>query len=112
MPGRLPVAYRDAAARISHTDVPLADVPTDTVVTAAGTITTVRHLDPFAGRVMVVITDDHGDSAHVSLDPDIARTVGHALRTGARMTVRGTVTRTTTVQPAGIDALGIRVVNL
>jgi hypothetical protein len=107
MPGRLSVSYRDWAQRIDVKDVPLAQVPTGTLVHAAGTITAVVHLP--GGRAMAVISSDDQHSAHVLLTPDVVRMVAPALYRGNRLNVRGTVTRTTPGQPAGIDGRGIQV---
>lgn len=107
MPGRLSVAYFDRPTRSVYTDVPLSDVATGTLVTTGGTITNVHRLT--GGRVMVVIASDDGNSAHVLLNADIVRMVAPALYRGYTLDVRGTVSRTTDVQPAGIDAGSVTV---
>lgn len=113
MPGRLPVSFHDWELHRVFDDVPLANIATDTVVTATGTITHVRHLDGTTlGRTMIVLTDDDGNSAHVRLDADVVRQLLPVLVTGTRLIVRGPVTRTIPSQPAGIDGRGIRVVTV
>jgi len=110
MPGRLAVQHRDPELWMDQ-DVSLDQVPTDAVVTAIGTITWVRYLDTTTtGRVMIVLTDDAGDSAHVSLGPDVVRMIQPVLHDGTRLRIRGTVTRTIPTQPAGINGLGVQVV--
>lgn len=112
MPGRLAVSYHDRDLRID-VDTTLDAVKTGTVVTTAGTIANVRYLDPSrTGRVMIVLTGDDRNSAHISLGPDVVRQLAPALHAGTRLWVRGTVTRTIDSQPAGIDGRGVQVVNV
>lgn len=106
MPGRLPVSYYDWDLHLGF-DPSLDEVATGTLVNATGTITVVKHLT--GGRAMAVISDTHGDSAHVLLNADIVRMVAPALYCGYQMNVRGIVTRTTNSQPAGIEADGVQV---
>ncbi|MFD7995486.1 hypothetical protein [Streptomyces mexicanus] len=106
MPGRLAVDYYDWDLRLGFS-VPLIEVATGTLVTATGTITAVVRLS--GGRAMVVLSTADGNSAHVALNADIVRMVTPALHYGNRLNVRGTVTRTTSVQPAGIAAVGVNV---
>jgi hypothetical protein len=107
MPGRLPVSHYDWDLRLGFKDVPLADVPTGTLVTTSGTITSVVRLS--GGRAMVVVTSDDRNSSHVLLNEDVVRMVAPALYRGNRLNVRGLVTRTTPSQPAGIDGRGVQV---
>jgi len=110
MPGRLSVSYRDQYGWVEP-KAPLAEVITGSHVTATGMITRVRYLDTTtSGRVMIVLTDDAGDSAHVSLGPDVVRMIQPVLHDGTRLQIRGLVTRTIPSQPAGIDGLGVTVV--
>lgn len=106
MPGRLVVSYYDWDLHLGF-DPTLDEVATGTLVHAVGTITAVVRLS--GGRAMVVISSDDGNSAHVLLNADIVRMVTPALYRGNRLDVRGTVTRTSAGQPAGIDAGGVRV---
>ena len=106
MPGRLLVDYYDWDLRLGFS-VPLNEVATGTLVTTTGTITAVVRLS--GGRAMVVLSTGDRNSAHVALNADIVRMVTPALHYGNRLHVRGTVTRTTSVQPAGIDAGGVNV---
>jgi len=108
MPGRLSVSYRDQYGWMEP-KAPLDEVITGAHVTATGTVTRVRYVDTTTtGRVMIVLADDAGDSAHVTLNPDVVRMIQPVLHDGTRLRIRGTVTRTTTAQPAGIDGLGVR----
>lgn len=112
MPGRLPVEYRNRALRID-VDTTLDRAPLGELVTATGVITAVNYLDRKAlGRVMVVLADDAGDSAHVTFNPDVVRMLGPVLARGTRLSVHGIVVRPHSHQPAGIDGLGVRVVTL
>lgn len=106
MPGRLSVAYRDWASRTNRT-VSIDQVPTNTVVTTTGTITTVRRLS--GGRAMVVITGGDGNSAHILLNADVVRMTVPALVAGYRMNVRGMVFRAPGGAPAGIDGRGVQI---
>jgi hypothetical protein len=107
MPGRLPVSHYDWDLRLDFKDVPLSEVPTDTLVTTSGTITSVVPLS--GGRAMVVIASDDQNSCHVLLNADVVRMVAPALYRSNRLDVRGTVIRTTSSQPAGIDGRGVQV---
>ncbi|WP_069766033.1 hypothetical protein [Streptomyces sp. LUP47B] len=106
MPGRLAVDYYDWDLHLGFS-VPLNEVTAGTLVTATGTIAAVVRLS--GGRAMAVITTADGNSAHVLLNADIVRMVTPALYRGNRLNVRGTVTRTTVSQPAGIVAGGVNV---
>lgn len=93
MPGRLPVEYYDDLLR-ARTTKTLTELRDDTHVTATGTITHVRHLDPRRpARVQVVLTDDTRNSALVEFDPDHSALVWPLLVAGTRITVAGIVTR-------------------
>jgi hypothetical protein len=107
MPGRLPVSHYNWDLRLDFKDVPLDQVPTDTLVTTSGTITSVVRLS--GGRVMVVLSSDDQNSGHVLLNEDVVRMVAPALHRGNRLDVRGTVIRTSSSQPAGIDGRGVQV---
>jgi hypothetical protein len=101
MPGHLVVEHYDSLlkARVSE---PLSDVAADTQISATGTITRVRHLDPGRfGRVMVVLSSDDGNSAMVSMGPDTVRMVNPLLIEGVRVTVYGTVARGHVAHRAG-----------
>jgi hypothetical protein len=112
MPGRLAVSYTNWDLRLT-VDTTLDQAPADTVLTATGTITTVRFLDTTtAGRVNIVLTDDNGDSAHVSLNPDMVRMLQPVLVKGTRLTIRGTAIAAHGTVPAGIDGRGAQVVNV
>jgi len=106
MPGRLVVDYYDWDLRLGYS-VPLDEVADRTVVTTTGTITGVSRLS--GGRVMVVLSSDDHNSAHVLLNADVVRMVAPALYRGYRMNVRGPVFRTVPSQPAGIEGLGVQV---
>lgn len=106
MPGGLAVDYYDWDLHLGFS-IPLNEVSTGTLVTAAGTIAAVVRLS--GDRAMAVLTSADGNSAHVLLNADIVRMVTPALCRGNRMHVRGTVTRTTSSQPAGIAAGGVNV---
>ncbi|MGW2384431.1 hypothetical protein [Streptomyces sp. NPDC001658] len=106
MPGGLAVDYYDWDLHLGFS-VPLDEVSTGTLVTAAGTIAAVVRLT--GGRAMAVLTSADGNSAHVLLNADIVRMVTPALYRGNRMHVRGTVIRTTSSQLAGIAAGGVNV---
>lgn len=106
MPGRLLVDYYDRDLHLPCS-VPLDEVATGTVVSTTGTITSVRRLS--AGRAMVVLSSEDGNSAYVVLNPDVVRMVAPALYRGYRMRVRGLVVRTSVSQPAGIEGLGVQV---
>ncbi len=113
MPGRLPVTrrVRSLPGRGIHIEAPLADVDTDTMVTATGTITAVRYLDnKVFGRTMIVLTSEDGNSAHVLFDKDSAYYAEPALRKGTRVELHGLVTRHIPGQPTGIEGLGVRMV--
>lgn len=112
MPGRLAVSYRSDALRIDI-DTTLDQAPVGELVTATGVITTVRYLDRngVLGRVMIVLADDDGDSALITLGPDVVRMIQPVLAKGTRLTVRGIVSRPHSHQPAGIDGMGVRVVS-
>lgn len=109
MPGRLLVDYYDWDLRLPHS-VPLDEVATGTVVSTSGTITSVARLS--GGRVMVVLSAEDGNSAYVVLNADVVRMTAPALYRGYRMNVRGPVVRTIPSQPAGIEGLGVQVVNV
>jgi hypothetical protein len=119
MPGRLAVSYRDWGLDMTTLD----QVATGTVVTTVGTITHVRYLDrqnvrrsvrtgdrSSLGRVMLVLVDGRGNSAHVTLNANAVAMLYPVLHRGAKLDVRGLVTRTVPSQPAGIAGLGVRVV--
>jgi hypothetical protein len=112
MPGRLAVSYTNWDLRLD-VDTTLDQVSADTVVTATGTIAAVRFLDNTRlGRVSIVLTDDNGDSAHVSLNPDMARMLQPVLVKGTRLTIRGIAVAAHGTVPAGIDGRGAQVVNV
>lgn len=93
MPGRLPVEYYDDLLR-ARTTTTLAELHDDTHVTAAGTITHVRHLDPRRpARVQIVLANDIRNSALVEFDPDHSALIWPLLVVGTRVTVAGIVTR-------------------
>ncbi|MFD0509268.1 hypothetical protein ACFQ0G_53155 [Streptomyces chiangmaiensis] len=120
MPGRLAVSYRDWGLDMTSLD----QVATGTVVTTVGTISHVRYLDrqgvrravrtgdkTSLGRVMLVLVDGRGNSAHITLNADVVAMLHPVLYRGAKLSVRGLVTRTISSQPAGIAGLGVQVVN-
>jgi len=106
MPGRLPVDYYDWDLHLGYS-VPLDEVSTGTLVTTTGTINSVVRLP--GGRAMVVLASADCNSAYVLLNTDVVRMVTPALHRGNRLHVRGTVIRTTSYQPAGIDGRGVNV---
>lgn len=109
MPGRLPVSYFQRKLR-TVIETTLDQVPTNTVVTTSGIITTVRRLEGKAlGRTMIVITSEGGHSSYVTFDADVIGMVEPAIRVGTRIHVHGLVVRTIPSQPAGIEGLGVQV---
>jgi hypothetical protein len=106
MPGRLSVDYYDWDLHLGFS-VPLNEVAAGTVVTTSGTITAVVHLS--GGRAMVVLSSEDRNSAHVLLNADVVRMVAPALYRGYRMNVRGLVIGTNSLQPVGIEGLGVQV---
>lgn len=112
MPGRLAADYYDNLLKTRRV-VPLADLPLGTPVRATGTVARVRYLDKSVlGRVMIVLTDDAGDSAAVSFAPEIVRMVQPVLAEGARISISGLATRRIPTLPAGIDGLNARMADL
>jgi hypothetical protein len=114
MPGRLPVSrlVRSLPGRGIHVETPLDQVDTDTMVTATGTIATVRYLDnKVFGRTMIVLTSEDGNSAHVLFDADATYYAEPVLRKGTRIELHGLVTRHIPGQPAGLEGLGVRAVS-
>jgi hypothetical protein len=101
MPGRLAVNYYDSLLKTQRTG-PLAEQAPGSHVTATGTITAVRHLDPRGGRVHATLTDDQGDWALVDFSPETVRAIEPLLRSGARVTVVGLVVAGHGPVPVGI----------
>lgn len=112
MPGHLPVEHFDRLLN-TRTTVDLAETHDGTFVTATGTITKLRYLDPSPlGRVMAVLTDDDGHSAFVSFGPAAVREIQPLLAERTRVTVAGVVTRRTPGLPAGIDGANARMASV
>ena len=124
MPGRLSVTRPDADY-LAEVYATLNEVSTGDTVHAVGTIATVRYLDrdlvrrsirtgdrTNLGRVMLVITDHAGNSAHVTIPASLEPGLRHALYQGATVAVQGVAFRTVPNQPAGIAARTLRVVNV
>lgn len=112
MPGRLPVSYlvRSLPGRGIRVEAPLAELDTDTMVLAEGTITAVRYLDgKVFGRTMIVLASEDGHSAHVLFNADSAYYAEPVLRKGSKIKLHGLVTRHVPGQPAGIEGLGVQV---
>lgn len=112
MPGRLPVTrlVRGLPGQPVSVESALAEVATDTMVTAKGTITAVRYLDGRVfGRTMIVLTSDDGNSAHVLFTADSAYYAEPVLRKGSRIKLHGLVTRHIPGQPVGLEGLGVQV---
>lgn len=111
MPGKLPVVYRDRQLRMNF-DLALDETKTDSLITATGTITTVKHLDPSAiGRTMIVLTGDNGENALVSLSPDVVSFCEPILRRNTRVTLHGLTVRNEGL-PVSIEGFGVRGANV
>lgn len=114
MPGRLPVTHlvRGLPGQPVHVPTTLDATKTDTMVTATGTITTVRRLEgKTLGRTLIALTADDGNHALVSLDRDVVALTEPALRVGTRVSLHGLTVRQESL-PVSIEGLGVRVVTV
>lgn len=107
MPGRLAVEHYDNLLKTRVTTA-LDQEKSDTPITATGTLTRVRFLDPRGGRAMAVLTDDDGNTATVTFAPEIVDQIRPLLAEGTRVTVGGLVGGPNGSQPAGITGYNAR----
>lgn len=108
MPGRLAVDFHDDLLKAPARGR-LDEQGAGTRVSATGTFTRVRYLDPHGGRVHAILTDADGDSALIDFPAATVALVSPLLAPGTRVTVRGLVTGATRSTPAFITAYNAQI---
>lgn len=87
---------------------PLTAVKSGTVITASGTITRTRYLDPHGHRVHVVLTHDDGSTGLAEFNTPGPAQAQPLLRAGTRITITGFAVRRHPEHPVIIDAYTVR----
>jgi hypothetical protein len=110
MPGRLLVEHYDSLLK-SRVPNRLDEVRPGTQITASGTLTNVRYLNPRGGRIHAIITDDEGQSALVDFPPGVVALIRPLLAPGTRVTIAGLVQLSSINLPATISGYNARLVD-